>query len=104
MEKLNREVVNIEEYAKVGKNPPTEDAIYRFRVGKIFAESDERFISGGDILRKVGLEPSQQRLYQKVQGGQRIPVEKDEQVDLSAPGLERFETIPLDPTEGGVKC
>jgi Multiubiquitin len=94
------EVINIEEYAKQGNKPPSENVIYRFRVGTIFAEHDKPLISGREILQKVNLDPGQNRLYQKLQGGQRIAINLDETVDLSQPGLERFETIPLDPTEG----
>jgi len=100
MNKTNKEIINVEEYAKEGKNPPKEKVVYRFRVGKTYAESEERWITGKNILIKVGLEPSQHRLYQKLNGGQRLPIAVEQEVDLASPGLERFETIPLDPTEG----
>ncbi|QOR65790.1 multiubiquitin domain-containing protein [Cytobacillus suaedae] len=96
---VNKEIVVIEEVAKAGKKPAANDVIYRFRVGKIHADTDKRSLTGTEILTLVGLS-TQNRLYQKVSGGQRIPIDLDEEVDLAKPGLERFETIPLDPTEG----
>lgn len=98
--KTEKEIVNIEEYAKKEKTPPKENVVYHFRVGKAQLSHDEAEITGQEILEKAGLESSQNRLYQKIQGGQRVPITPDQTVDLSLPGLERFETIPLDPTEG----
>jgi hypothetical protein len=92
-------VVDIETFAKEGKQPPKENVIYRFRVGKIHAEHDFPEITGREIMQKVGLEPTQNRLYQKVRGESK-PIFEDDVVDLIQPGLERFETIPMDPTEG----
>lgn len=95
-----KNIVDIEEYAKKGEKPPKGNVIYRFRVGTVHAESDQPTITGREILVKVGLIPEENRLYQKLKGNLRIPVQLTDTVDLSEPGLERFETLPLDPTEG----
>ncbi|MEH7248738.1 multiubiquitin domain-containing protein [Neobacillus niacini] len=94
------DVIDLEEYAKQGKEPPKTGVVYKFRVGKVFGESNTALVTGSEILEKVGLNPNQNKLYQKLQGGKREPIEKNESVDLSKPGIERFETIPLDATEG----
>ncbi|WP_017754958.1 multiubiquitin domain-containing protein [Calidifontibacillus oryziterrae] len=94
------EVIDLEEYAKQRKNPPKEGVVYRFRVGKVFGESNIALVTGSEILEKVGLNPNQNKLYQKLHGGSREPIGINETVDLSKPGIERFETIPLDATEG----
>lgn len=94
------DVIDLEEYAKQGKEPPKTGVVYKFRVGKVFGESNTALVTGSEILEKVGLNPNQNKLYQKLHGGTREPIEKNEKVDLSKPGIERFETIPLDATEG----
>lgn len=99
MHENERKVVDIEELAKKGEKPPRENVVYRFRVGKVHAESEKRFITGREIMMKVGLDPNQNKLYQRIHGGQKA-IGLDQEVDLAEPGLERFDTIPLDPTEG----
>lgn len=99
MSNQNKQTIDIEETAKKGDKPPHENVIYRFRVGKVHAESEQRFITGREIMQKVGLNPDENKLYQRIHGNQK-PVGLDEKVDLAEPGLERFDTIPLDPSEG----
>ena len=40
------------------------------------------------------------RLDEKLVGGRTVKIELDQVVDLTAPGVERFMTLPLDQTEG----
>lgn len=94
------EIIDIEEYAKSGKQPPA-GAKYRIRVDKQHIIVDASEITGRDILKKAGKEPPERyRLDQKMKGGQTQKIELDQVVDLTIPGLERFMTLPLDQTEG----
>jgi len=54
-----------------------------------------------DILELAGLGScNKYALYQKFRGGFTKLIEPNEKVDFTAPGIERFVTIPLDMTEG----
>lgn len=56
---------------------------------------------GEDILKLAGISnPSQMVLYQKFRGGEAKVIEPSEKVDFTAPGIEKFVTIPTDMTEG----
>ena len=85
-------------YAKEGKKvPPTGP--YKIRVNKDFFDWPESKISGAEILSVAKKDPTKNAAYQFVHGKpQRVQLEED--VDLTAPGVERFETLPLDQTEG----
>lgn len=54
-----------------------------------------------DILKLAGItDPSSVAFYQKFRGGVTKIIEAGEKVDFTAPGVERFVTIPTDMTEG----
>src|SRR5262245_13079601 len=92
--------VDVEEYSKRGEKPPRARR-YRVRVDKDRFTFDHAIVTGREILQKAGkVPPDRFELYQKVHGAQPKKVGLDEQVDLSAPGVERFQTIPLEATEG----
>lgn len=97
---IDQDVIDIEEYAKAGKNPPKAQS-YRIRVDK------ERYVvkvgemTGRQILELAGKNPPERfRLDQKLHGGQTKKIELTEVVDFTTPGVERFMTLPLDQTEG----
>lgn len=92
--------VDVEEYAKRGEKPPRARR-YRIRVDKDHFTMDHALVIGREILQTAGkVPPDRFELYQKLHGAQPKKVGLDEQVDLSAPGVERFQTIPLETTEG----
>ncbi len=95
----NDEPIDIEAYAKEGKNPP-KGRIYRIRVDNTVLEVPEE-LAGREILTRAGKNPVERyQLNQKLRGGIVRKVEYNETVNFSAPGIERFMTIPLDQTEG----
>lgn len=99
-EELVDEVIDIEEFAAAGKKPPKAKR-YRIRIDK------ERFVvevpkmTGRALLVLAGKTPPEQwMIMQKVKGGEAKKIGLDESVDFTAPGVERFMTLPLDQTEG----
>jgi hypothetical protein len=96
------EIIDIEIYAKEGKEPPHGKKIkYRVRIDDKHYVIDNRKPTGRDLLVVAGMIPPEgYRLDQKLRGGATKKIELDESVDLAQPGVERFMTIPLDTTEG----
>lgn len=94
------EEVDVEDCSNSGKPvPPARH--YRIRVGDEKFKVDVPHMLGREILALAGLcNIEQHALYQKLKGGETLVIAPDEKVDFTAPGVERFVTIPLDMTEG----
>lgn len=95
------EVVDLEEYAKASKRPP-HGCIYRFRVDREFFKTRKLELTGREILVIAGKEPEKWLLNQRIKGNV-VSIRLDDIVDLTAPGLERFMTLPNDQTEGELR-
>ncbi|HEX6909507.1 MAG TPA: multiubiquitin domain-containing protein [Longimicrobium sp.] len=94
------EIVDVEEYAKEGKVPPS-GARYRIRIDKQKFEVDAASMTGRELLELAGKRPPERyRIDMKLRGGETRLVPLDESADFTTPGLERFMTLPLDQTEG----
>ena len=74
---------------------------YKIQIDKPFFEVADPTPTGRALLLLAGKTPPEQfALYLKVPGAQPKRIPLDETVDLRAPGVERFVTLPLDQTEG----
>lgn len=93
------EVIDIEEFAKAGKQPP-KDSKYRIRIDKEKYVVDVPGMTGRDLLILAGKNPEQNSIYEKLRCGQSIKIGLDEMADFTKNGVERFMTLPLDQTEG----
>ena len=94
------DLVDVEEYALAGKRPPRAKR-YRIRIDKERYVVELSGMTGRELLvlaKKVP--PEQWMLTQKLRGGEVKKIGLDETVDFTAPGVERFMTLPLDQTEG----
>ncbi len=92
------EPIDLQAYAKEGKKVPPNGP-YKIRVNKEFFDWPESTISGAEILNLTKKDPAKNAAYQFVRGKpQRVQL--DQEIDLTEPGVERFETLPLDQTEG----
>ncbi len=96
------QIIDIETFAKEGKDIPTGPKVrYQIRIDAERFILEERRPTGRELLIKAGKNPPEgYRLDQKLHGGVTKKIELDEEVDLATPGVERFITLPLDPTEG----
>jgi hypothetical protein len=93
------EVVDLEEHAKAGKKPPRAQS-YRIRIDREYREVEAPGLTGRQILGLVGKTPEGYLLSQKLHGGAADPIGAEQYVDFTTPGIERFQTLALDPTEG----
>jgi len=96
------QIIDIETFAKEGKDIPTGPKIrYQIRIDGERYLMEKRQPTGRELLIKAGMTPPEgYRLDQKLRGGATKEIKLDQEVDLAAPGVERFITIPRDPTEG----
>lgn len=92
-------VIDLEEHAKADRKPPRARR-YRIRIDKEYKEVEAPGLTGRQILALVGKSPEAYLLSQKFRGGKVEPVPADKFVDFTTPGIERFQTLALDPTEG----
>ena len=100
VEEVLDEIVDLEEYARLGKKPPLSRG-YRIKVnGEPFVIHEPR-PTGREILTLAGLLPAENyTLRVKFAGEKPRKVELDERVDLRHPGIEKFKALPRDQTEG----
>ena len=99
VEIIELEIVEIEEYAKKGEKPPKSKK-YVIRIDKEKYTVSVSCMTGRGLLELAGKDPIQNSIYQKFSHGKMEKIEMDESVDFTAPGIERFCTLPLDQTEG----
>jgi hypothetical protein len=95
------ELVELELFSKEnpGKKPPRAKK-YRIRVDNVKIDMPIPDPTGRQILEAAGKVPPDRWLLNQKICGQMKPVGLDERVDLRAPGVERFVTLPKDQTEG----
>lgn len=100
VEQVLDDIIDLEEYAKLGKRPPLAKG-YRIRInGDPFVVHDPT-ITGRAILTLAGLLPPENyTLRVKMAGEKPRKVGLDEKVDLRHPGVEKFKALPRDQTEG----
>lgn len=92
--------VDVESTAKEGRLRPRARR-YRIRIDREYHVVKYPQLTGRDILVEAGKAcPEHWLLSQKLHGGKVVSVGLDEVVDLRAPGVERFMTLPKDQTEG----
>lgn len=93
------EIIDIEQYAKEGTNPP-KGKRYRIKLDGINYEVPGS-LSGRQILEYANKRPIERfQLNIRLKGGLVKKVDYEEIVDFSMPGIEKFMTLPLDQTEG----
>ena len=80
------------------EKPPA--GVYIIRIDRERKEVHEPELPGIEILALVGKTPDTHKLFQKFHGGETKVVEGKEVVSFLKPGVERFQTIPKDTTEG----
>lgn len=95
------EELDVEAFAK--QHPADHKPCARFYMVRIDRDKkrvSEPELNGIQILALVDKTPETHKLFQKFHGGQPKPIEPGEVVSFVKPGVERFQTIPKDTTEG----
>lgn len=101
IESTEREALDIEAFAI--EHPDVEKppaGVYIIRIDRERKRVHEPELPGIKILALVGKTPDTHKLFQKFRGGETKFIEPDEVVSFLKQGLERFQTIPKDTTEG----
>lgn len=94
------DIVEIEEYGKKNQKPPRAKK-YIIRIDKVKHTVEVPRMTGRELLTLAGKLPVERyTISQKLHGGQVKTIGLDEYADFTAPGVERFMTLPLDQTEG----
>ena len=93
------DLIDLEEWAKAGK-PPKPAKVYRIRIDTVKKDVTVPSMKGREILALVGKTPESHMLSQKIRGGAPVPVAAGQTVRFDTPGIERFQTLARDPTEG----
>jgi len=94
------EIIEIEIYGRENRTPPAAKA-YKVKIDHHHYVFHTRVVTGRELLVKAGkTPPDHYEIEKRVHGGQYIPIGLDQRVDLGEPGIEVFETFPLDETEG----
>ena len=98
----NEKIYEVEQLAKDGKHIPIDPgAVFKFRIDKNTYITEKRFLFGRELLEIAGkIPPENFRIDMIIHGGRPRKIGLTEKVDLAEFGVERFITMPLDPTEG----
>jgi len=100
LEEVLDEIIDIEAYAREGKQPPMARG-YKVKVNGEHFVFDEPRVTGREVLEKAGLTPPENyTLRLKAAGERPRKVGLDDEVDLRQPGVEKFKALPCDQTEG----
>ena len=100
VEAILDEVIDLEEYARLGKQPPLAKG-YRFRVNADSYVVHDPTPTGLEVLTLAGLLPAKEHtLRVKFAGERPRKVGLDDKIDLRRPGVEKFKALPRDQTEG----
>ena len=98
---IELDVVDIEAYAKAGRKPPKAKR-YQIRIDKQKYVVEKSAMTGRELLTLAGKTPvTSFMISQKLSSGEAKKIDYDEKADFTAPGVERFMTLPLDQTDGG---
>ena len=100
VEGIEVDLVDLEEYAGASRKPPPARR-YRVKIDHDHYVIEKRFIIARELLELAGKTPPESyELEKRMSGGNYVPLELDQEVDLGEPGIEVFESFPLDETEG----
>ena len=92
--------IDLEECAKHTRKPPKGQKNYKIKIDGEKYRVNIPILTGEAILALVGKTYTEWSLNWKAGGGRRKAIEKDEEIDLSEPGIERFETSLLQAQQG----
>jgi len=100
-EAVEVEELDIEEFSKMHGGKPPKAKRYIIRIDREKYAVNVPEMTGRQILELAKkLPPENWLLNQKLKGGRVVAVGLNDVVDFTAPGVERFITLPKDQTEG----
>ena len=94
------DIIDLEEYAKLGKRPPLAKG-YRIRINGDPYVIHNPTLTGREVLTLAGLLPAEDyTLRVKLVGERPRKIGLDDKVDLRQRGVEKFKALPRDQTDG----
>ncbi len=93
------DAIDLEECGKNDRRPPKGHK-YRIRIDGEKYTVNSAEITGAGILALAEKRDDEWSLNQKLHGGRRERIEANNQIDLSRPGIERFETVRRQAQQG----
>lgn len=93
-------IIDVEECTKHDRKPPKGQNKYRIKIDGDKYITTTSHLLGKGILDLAGKTWQEFGLQQKFKGGKREVIDPNHDVDFSAKGVERFETIPKHPQQG----
>ena len=100
VEAILDDIIDLEEYAKLGKRPPLAKG-YRIKINGDPYVLHDPTLTGREVLTLAGLLPAEDYTLRITLKGERPrKVGLDEKVDLRQAGVEKFKALPRDQTEG----
>ena len=74
---------------------------YMIRVDKVRHVVDSPVVTARAILELAGKVPPDKYVLRQIVHGQPVKLELNDEVDLRAPGVEKFKTMPKTARDGG---
>lgn len=96
----DNDVVDLEACSRADRKPPKGQGKYKIKIDGEKYTVVKQEVTGEEILALVEKGYDEWTLNQKMRGGRRKPIEKNERVDLAQPGIERFETVRKQAQQG----
>jgi len=94
------DAIDLEECAKLNRRPPKGQHHYKIKIDGEKYKVPKSEMSGEEILNLVSKSPDEWNLNQKYRDGKREAIAKDETVDFTRAGVERFETVKIQAQQG----
>ena len=92
--------IDLEECSKHNRKPPKGQKGYKIKIDGEKHRVETAMLTGAAILALVGKTYAEWSLNWKAGGGRRKAIEKDEEIDISEPGIERFEPVRKQAQQG----
>jgi hypothetical protein len=97
---LPDELEDLEVCSREGRQPRCVRR-YQIRIDKDAYVVNVTHMTGRQLLELAGkCDVSRWKIFQKLHGGKVEEISLDQVVSFTAPGIEKFKTLPLDQTEG----
>jgi len=94
------EAIDLEACSRADRKPPKGQSEYKIKIDGNKYTVAKQIVTGEEILALAEKGYSEWTLNQKLRGGRRKAIEKEESVDLAQPGVERFETVQKQAQQG----
>lgn len=94
------DIVDVEKCGREGKVPPPAKR-YKVRIDRDYHVFDKRIVTARELLERAGKVPVERfEIEMGMHCAGFVNLEPGQKIDLGQPGIEVFQTFPLDEQEG----